>query len=200
MILCEWDAPEGDSGQSCVHLYARILSMSFSSVSIFSVCCYSIVSISMVTTLLTQEDTYAFDKREQKANAINIILNQQLHGGQESFLNRLAWKCKFVGYLNPDQWLKAMLLIVVKICLNCELKSVFVVVVWIKNTSLLSSQIHARHFNLNTITNFCCSGLDSEHITAQLSIHARHIKLNKNNTHFTYQAKELSVSMFLFSH
>jgi hypothetical protein len=44
----------------------------------------------MVTTLLTQEDTYAFDKREQKANAINIILNQQLHGGQESFLNRLA--------------------------------------------------------------------------------------------------------------
>ncbi len=26
MILCEWDAPEGDPGQSCVHLYARILS------------------------------------------------------------------------------------------------------------------------------------------------------------------------------
>ncbi len=38
------------SGQCCVQLYARILSMSFSSVSIFSVCCYSIVSISMVTT------------------------------------------------------------------------------------------------------------------------------------------------------
>jgi hypothetical protein len=48
MILCEWDAPEGDPGQSCVHLFARILSTSFSSVSIFSVCCYSIVSISMV--------------------------------------------------------------------------------------------------------------------------------------------------------
>jgi hypothetical protein len=48
MILCEWDAPEGDPGQSCVHLFARILSMSFSSVSIFSVCCYSIVSISML--------------------------------------------------------------------------------------------------------------------------------------------------------
>jgi hypothetical protein len=47
MILCEWDAPEGDPGQSCVHLFARILSTSFSSVSIFSVCCYSIVSISM---------------------------------------------------------------------------------------------------------------------------------------------------------
>jgi hypothetical protein len=48
MVLCEWDAPEGDPGQSCVHLFARILSTSFSSVSIFSVCCYSIVSISMV--------------------------------------------------------------------------------------------------------------------------------------------------------
>ena len=23
MILCEWDAPEGDPGQSCVHLYAH---------------------------------------------------------------------------------------------------------------------------------------------------------------------------------
>jgi hypothetical protein len=48
MILCEWDAPEGDPGQSCVHLFARILSTSFSSVSIFSVCCYSSVSISVV--------------------------------------------------------------------------------------------------------------------------------------------------------
>jgi hypothetical protein len=35
MILCE-----GDPGQSCVHLYARILSSSLTSVSIFSVCCY----------------------------------------------------------------------------------------------------------------------------------------------------------------
>jgi hypothetical protein len=48
MILCEWDAPEGDPGQSCVHLFARILSTSITSVSIFSVCCYSSVSISMV--------------------------------------------------------------------------------------------------------------------------------------------------------
>ncbi len=39
---------EGHSGQSCVHLYARILSTSFTSVSIFSVWCYSSVSISMV--------------------------------------------------------------------------------------------------------------------------------------------------------
>jgi hypothetical protein len=52
MILCEWDAPEGDPGQTCVHLFARILSTSFSSVSIFSVCCYSIVSISMVWILV----------------------------------------------------------------------------------------------------------------------------------------------------
>jgi hypothetical protein len=50
MILCEWDAPEGDPGQSCVHLFVRILSTSFSSVSIFSVCCYSIVSISMLSS------------------------------------------------------------------------------------------------------------------------------------------------------
>jgi hypothetical protein len=48
MILCEWDALEGDPGKSCVHLYARILSSSLTSVSIFSVYCYSIVSISMV--------------------------------------------------------------------------------------------------------------------------------------------------------
>ncbi len=40
------------SGQCCEQLYARILSTSFSSVSIFSVCCYSIVSISMVYTLV----------------------------------------------------------------------------------------------------------------------------------------------------
>ncbi len=50
MILCEWDAPEGDPGQSCVHLYARILSSTLTSVSIFSVSCYSIVSISMVSS------------------------------------------------------------------------------------------------------------------------------------------------------
>jgi hypothetical protein len=44
MILCEWDAPEGHPGQGCVHLYARILSTSFTSVSIFSVWCSSSVS------------------------------------------------------------------------------------------------------------------------------------------------------------
>jgi hypothetical protein len=55
MILCEWDAPERDPGQSCVHLFARILSTSFTSVSIFffSVCCYSSVSISMILTVLS---------------------------------------------------------------------------------------------------------------------------------------------------
>jgi hypothetical protein len=50
MILCEWDAPEGDPERSCVHLFARILSSSLTSVSIFSVFCYSIVSISVVKT------------------------------------------------------------------------------------------------------------------------------------------------------
>jgi len=47
MILCEWDASEGNPGQSCVHLYPRILSTSFTSVSIFSVWCYSSLSVSM---------------------------------------------------------------------------------------------------------------------------------------------------------
>jgi hypothetical protein len=51
MILCERDALEGDPGQSCIHLFARILLTSFTSVSIFSVCCYSSVSISMVRTV-----------------------------------------------------------------------------------------------------------------------------------------------------
>jgi hypothetical protein len=50
MILCEWDSREGDPGQGCIHLFARILSTSFSSVSIFSVCCYSSVSISVICT------------------------------------------------------------------------------------------------------------------------------------------------------
>jgi hypothetical protein len=52
MILCEWDASEGDPGQSYIHLFARILSTSFTSVSIFSVCCYSSVSISVVPVLM----------------------------------------------------------------------------------------------------------------------------------------------------
>jgi hypothetical protein len=64
MILCEWDAPEGDPGQSCVHLFARILSTSFSSVSIFSVCCYSIVSISMALALLAGPHTDIWLERE----------------------------------------------------------------------------------------------------------------------------------------
>ncbi len=57
MILCEWDASEGNVGQSCVHLYARILSTSFISVSIFSVWCYSSVSISMSVSSLKTEST-----------------------------------------------------------------------------------------------------------------------------------------------
>ncbi len=58
MILCEWDASEGHPGQSCVHLYARILSTSFTSVSIFSVCCYSIVSISVLCPHNLARDDY----------------------------------------------------------------------------------------------------------------------------------------------
>jgi hypothetical protein len=50
MILCKWDAPEGHPGQCSVHLYARILSRSYTSVSIFSVWCYSSISISVVGT------------------------------------------------------------------------------------------------------------------------------------------------------
>jgi hypothetical protein len=65
MILCEWDAPEGDPGQSCVHLFARNLSTPFSSVSIFSVCFYSIVSISMVTTLFLTPVSMFYDERLQ---------------------------------------------------------------------------------------------------------------------------------------
>jgi hypothetical protein len=60
--LCEWDAPEGDPGQSCVHLYARILSSSLTSVSISSVSCYSIVSISMVTIMYMD---FAREKRRR---------------------------------------------------------------------------------------------------------------------------------------
>jgi hypothetical protein len=57
MILCEWETPEGHPGQYCVHLYSlRILSTSFISVSIFSVCCYCSVSMSVVPTLLAIHD------------------------------------------------------------------------------------------------------------------------------------------------
>ncbi len=43
--------PEGHRGQLAYTFLIRILSTSFISVSIFSVCCYSRVSISMVTLL-----------------------------------------------------------------------------------------------------------------------------------------------------
>ena len=75
MILCEWDAPEGDPGQSCVHLFARILSMSFISVSIFSVCCYSSVSISMEIGLLSYSKIctlwqWVYNKKERNYTEI----------------------------------------------------------------------------------------------------------------------------------
>jgi hypothetical protein len=82
MILCEWDAPEGDPGQSCVHLFARILSTSFGLVSIFSVCCYSIVSISMVS-----------------ANEYSCTCTQELkkHWRFNSILNKCTSRIIFIG-------------------------------------------------------------------------------------------------------
>jgi hypothetical protein len=52
MILCEWDAPEGNPGILRTHVPVcfRILSSSLTSVSIFSVWCYSSVSISVSKT------------------------------------------------------------------------------------------------------------------------------------------------------
>jgi len=52
MILCEWDAPEGNPDNLRTPVCFRILSSSLTCVSIFSVCCYSIVSISVVGPLL----------------------------------------------------------------------------------------------------------------------------------------------------
>jgi hypothetical protein len=69
MILCEWDASEGHPGQSCVHLYARILLTSFISVSIFSVWCYSSVSISMVVKELCGG---SFSKKIESANSAQL--------------------------------------------------------------------------------------------------------------------------------
>ncbi len=42
IVWMECPTPEGHPGQCCVHLYARILSTSFTSVSIFSVWCCSL--------------------------------------------------------------------------------------------------------------------------------------------------------------
>ncbi len=44
-ILFEWDASEGHPGQCCVHLHARILSTSFTSVSVFSACLSVFISL-----------------------------------------------------------------------------------------------------------------------------------------------------------
>jgi hypothetical protein len=47
MILCECDAPEGHPGMLRTPVCFRILSSSLTSISIFSVWCYSSVSISV---------------------------------------------------------------------------------------------------------------------------------------------------------
>jgi hypothetical protein len=49
-----YDPPECHPGQQAYTFLIRILSTSFISVSIFSVCCYSRVSISMVTRLAVE--------------------------------------------------------------------------------------------------------------------------------------------------
>jgi hypothetical protein len=89
MILCKWDAPEVDPGESCVHLFARILSTSFSSVSIFSVCCYSSVSISMVLPLdfsILQQlvlslDVSLLQKSELSLNVSVCLCHRKTHKG-----------------------------------------------------------------------------------------------------------------------
>ena len=77
MILCEWDAPEGDPGQSCVHLYARILSSSLTSVSIFSVSCYSIVSISMVQAELSTSLRFLRTTLSQRVLRLSVAFSEQ---------------------------------------------------------------------------------------------------------------------------
>jgi len=73
MILCEWDAPEGHPGQCCVHLYARILSTSFISVSIFSVLCYSSISISVILAVHRETLThYITFKRRGRGESYSL--------------------------------------------------------------------------------------------------------------------------------
>jgi hypothetical protein len=65
MILCEWDASEGHPGMLCTPVCCRILSTSFSSVSIFFVCCYSNVSISVILVICTLEKSKVTRELEQ---------------------------------------------------------------------------------------------------------------------------------------
>jgi hypothetical protein len=73
MILCEWDALEGHPGQSCVHLYARIPSTSFNSVSIFSVWCYSSVSISVAGPITAKAEFKGPLLREVQKSALSQV-------------------------------------------------------------------------------------------------------------------------------
>jgi hypothetical protein len=88
MILCEWDASEGHPGQSCVHLYARILSTSFTSVLIFSVCCYSIVSISVGWPLLTDVTEVNGDSKSTNES------------GPPSMVGLLGLSCRYKRFLS----------------------------------------------------------------------------------------------------
>jgi hypothetical protein len=76
MILFEWDAQERNPGKCAYTCYARILSSSITSVSIFSVCCYSSVSISVTlkhTTLLSFEAFLDFLSTRPLYHWLNIF-------------------------------------------------------------------------------------------------------------------------------
>jgi hypothetical protein len=57
MILCESDAPEGDPGQSCVHLFARSLSPLFQ----FSLSAVTLVYLSQWLLMLCPTHTHIID-------------------------------------------------------------------------------------------------------------------------------------------
>ncbi len=83
MILWEGDAPEGHPGWCCVHLCARILSSSLTSVSMFSVCWYSIVRVSIsvggsysqTIPLILLETTFYPSVQNLRTNGILIQLS-----------------------------------------------------------------------------------------------------------------------------
>jgi hypothetical protein len=102
MILCEWDAPEGDPGKSCVHLFARILLTSFTSVSVFSVCCYSSVSISMVLYHLVFPPVNFFPRRLSGPLGIFLLVLDLGELGKNIVLDLTDKKYVFSKTFNRD--------------------------------------------------------------------------------------------------
>ncbi len=73
MILCEWDAPRRTPWMMLrTPVCFCILSSSLASVSIFSVCCYSIVSISVV--ILYTDTSYNFSIIETECTENNFLV------------------------------------------------------------------------------------------------------------------------------